>query len=224
MKNPCQIPDCSNPSRTRGWCTLHYQRWRHHGDPLGGGPGPKVLVAVVHPDGTKDCTECEKRLPLDDFGRDGNAHGGRRSKCKKCRVKKVTKWYRDNEERIRARQKAHYAANIDDIRARDSARYHRNKVERIKLVTDSVHRRRARMKGAQSDRGINHLSLRERDGSHCYLCGSEMSFEVLKKGLYNPRRATIEHIVPICQGGPHTWENVALSCWECNIRRRRKPA
>ena len=30
----CLIKDCSNPARKRGWCTMHYQRWQRHGDPL----------------------------------------------------------------------------------------------------------------------------------------------------------------------------------------------
>src|ERR1035438_7489388 len=30
----CSIKDCASPARTRGWCTMHYQRWQHHRDPL----------------------------------------------------------------------------------------------------------------------------------------------------------------------------------------------
>ena len=59
-------------------------------------------------------------------------------------------------------------------------------------------------------------------GSLCYLCASEMSFESLPKGKYNPRRATIEHVIPISQGGLHIWENVVLTCWECNLRRPKR--
>jgi hypothetical protein len=33
---PCQVSSCSRPSRTRGWCTMHYCKWRRNGDPLGG--------------------------------------------------------------------------------------------------------------------------------------------------------------------------------------------
>lgn len=33
----CSIGRCEKPSRTRGLCSTHYQRWRRHGDPLGGG-------------------------------------------------------------------------------------------------------------------------------------------------------------------------------------------
>jgi HNH endonuclease len=29
----CSIRGCSKPSRQRGWCYMHYYRWRRHGDP-----------------------------------------------------------------------------------------------------------------------------------------------------------------------------------------------
>lgn len=33
----CSIADCASPSTTkRGWCSMHYNRWLRHGDPLGG--------------------------------------------------------------------------------------------------------------------------------------------------------------------------------------------
>lgn len=31
-KATCSIPDCTKPSRARGWCFPHYQRWRRDGD------------------------------------------------------------------------------------------------------------------------------------------------------------------------------------------------
>jgi hypothetical protein len=33
----CSIPGCERPPHARGWCSRHYDRWRHHGDPLKGG-------------------------------------------------------------------------------------------------------------------------------------------------------------------------------------------
>ena len=30
----CSVENCNRPSRARGWCTLHYNRWRSNGDPL----------------------------------------------------------------------------------------------------------------------------------------------------------------------------------------------
>lgn len=29
---PCSVEGCTNTAFTKGWCTAHYQRWRHHGD------------------------------------------------------------------------------------------------------------------------------------------------------------------------------------------------
>lgn len=33
----CSIPNCGKPVFRRNWCNAHYQRWRRHGEPLGGG-------------------------------------------------------------------------------------------------------------------------------------------------------------------------------------------
>lgn len=32
----CKIDDCGRAHIARGYCTRHYQKWRAHGDPLGG--------------------------------------------------------------------------------------------------------------------------------------------------------------------------------------------
>lgn len=131
-------------------------------------------------------------------------------------------WYAANQERQRDRQRVRFASNNEEIRRRDALRYERDKEARLQLATETVHRRRAKLRGAErSDKGIGYISLKNRDGDLCYLCGQEMSFEVLAKGQYNPRRATIEHLIPISHGGLHVWGNVALTCWECNLRRPR---
>ena len=30
----CSVEGCARPSRARTYCTMHYQRWKRHGDPL----------------------------------------------------------------------------------------------------------------------------------------------------------------------------------------------
>lgn len=32
----CEITGCAGRVEARGWCSLHYQRWKRHGDPNGG--------------------------------------------------------------------------------------------------------------------------------------------------------------------------------------------
>ena len=33
-RKKCSIENCERPSDSRGWCTMHYDRWRKHKDPL----------------------------------------------------------------------------------------------------------------------------------------------------------------------------------------------
>lgn len=33
---PCSVPGCKKLQRARGYCCAHWDRWRKHGDPLGG--------------------------------------------------------------------------------------------------------------------------------------------------------------------------------------------
>jgi hypothetical protein len=45
----CSVEGCGRPVLARGWCVLHYDRWRRHGDPLIRGrlPAPEAESPVV---------------------------------------------------------------------------------------------------------------------------------------------------------------------------------
>lgn len=47
----CSIEGCGKPRRMRGWCSMHYYRWRAHGDPL------KVQVTYASADQQIDFIE-----------------------------------------------------------------------------------------------------------------------------------------------------------------------
>jgi HNH endonuclease len=34
VSRPCSVPGCDRPHVARGWCKLHYYRWKRAGDPL----------------------------------------------------------------------------------------------------------------------------------------------------------------------------------------------
>lgn len=34
MPRTCSIPGCEHPHASRGWCQMHYCRWKRHGDPF----------------------------------------------------------------------------------------------------------------------------------------------------------------------------------------------
>ena len=56
---------------------------------------------------------------------------------------------------------------------------------------------------------VSRYMLYTRAHGRCAYCGKE-----LKK-----TEATIDHIIPVSQGGETSWENIALSCSKCNCKK-----
>lgn len=73
------------------------------------------------------------------------------------------------------------------------------------------HRRRARVAGVYAE-SVYMPELYERDKGICGLCGLDVSLN----------QASIDHIIPISIGGPHTMENVQLAHRLCNVARKDK--
>lgn len=72
----CSIDGCGRHHLARGWCSLHYNRWRSNGDPL--------LSHVCRTGWDGNCRQCGSEGPF----------YPRETICKKCR----------NQQRIKARK------------------------------------------------------------------------------------------------------------------------
>lgn len=214
--------------QNHGLCRSHYHRLRRYGDPTAGGPSrPRVAKgrpAQDHEDGSRTCNTCGQRKPLADYPKDANATRGHRTHCKPCHTAKELARYHADPEAGRERQRQMRVRNADRVREQDRARYERDKPKRIELATDHGHRRRARMLGLPEDPGINVRALRKRDGDQCHYCKVVMDFAPATGRIYRPLKATVEHVLPLSRGGFHVWENVALACWQCNLRKNAKTA
>ncbi len=57
-------------------------------------------------------------------------------------------------------------------------------------------------------RNLSRRAVFARDGWVCQYCGAPAE--------------TVDHIVPRCRGGDHTWENVVAACRRCNGKKRDK--
>lgn len=86
----CSIEGCGKPSRRRGWCSAHYQRWYCHGDPLGGGTQrgalPQYFHEVVMAYEGDECLAWPYSRDADGYGRiriDGEAVFVHREVCKR---------------------------------------------------------------------------------------------------------------------------------------------
>jgi 5-methylcytosine-specific restriction endonuclease McrA len=185
--------------------------------PKSKGPSPRD-----HNDGTRSCIVCASVYPLEQYDKDQNAALGRRARCKPCRGQQMKDWYAANRERQAQRQSDRFKSNREAIREQDLKRYYKHRDKRIALVIDASHRRRAAKSAVESDRGITVMALRKRDGDACCYCSQTMTFERGNGRTFVPLKATIEHVLPLSRGGSHTWENVALACWQCNVYKNAK--
>jgi len=59
----------------------------------------------------------------------------------------------------------------------------------------------------------NRLQIYERDDYKCRYCGKQLTRFT----------ATLDHIVPVVDGGENAYENVITACFSCNSRKNRRP-
>lgn len=94
-------------------------------------------------------------------------------------------------------------ANTDDIPAYCSARC---------LRADAKDRRRARKRDAYIT-DVRRSDIIERDHGRCQLCGRKVD---QTKVAPHPRSPTLDHIIPLANGGTHEPANVQLAHFLCN--------
>jgi 5-methylcytosine-specific restriction endonuclease McrA len=123
-------------------------------------------------------------------------------------------------EKKQERDRKRHAANPEKIRQGKREYYLKNRQRIIDANRERTQIRRNRVKDSEHDRGIGLVSLRKRDGDLCHICGGLMEFQI--STVYNPSRASIDHVVPLAKGGTHTWCNVKLAHLRCNLSKGAK--
>lgn len=194
----------------------------------------------------KICSRCGISKALEQFSINRrNKTDGRQPKCKACNAiyqvanserekTRAAKWYRDNhktalerraelrtrpEAKIKkAKQDKEYAlANKDRIKIIWKNHYAKNKqrvLERSKLWIKNnperaklLYRIRSQKRRAAFRKVFRDLTLEEASDiiqkGVCYYCG-------------NSGQMTLDHVVPISKGGPHTKTNIVPACSTCN--------
>lgn len=221
-KRTCSVDDCDRPHAAKGYCNMHWNRMKIHGDPLVSMKGKRHKVQYTE-DGLRICKVCGEAKPVSEYHKDKGGTDGLRAQCKPCRNGYMTGYYEKNRDKRVAYEQERRTNNAEHMRALDMARYERHREKRIALASEHVKIRRARLAGVETDPGVTVPALRKRDGDNCCYCGIEMTFQRGKRGDgIAPNRATLEHIVPITKGGGHTFANTALACHRCNVRKNNK--
>lgn len=75
------------------------------------------------------------------------------------------------------------------------------------------HQGRAKLYGVPHE-PVNPRAIFESDQYQCQLCGKQLHPHT---SWPSPDYPTLDHIVPLSKGGPHTQDNVQTACYRCNV-------
>lgn len=78
-------------------------------------------------------------------------------------------------------------------------------------------------KDKRIDKNITATTLYRRDGGVCWICGGKCDLEDYivtdTTTICGDNYPSVDHIVPICEGGADSWDNVRLAHRKCNTMR-----
>lgn len=131
----------------------------------------------------------------------------------KWAVKKTVRWQKANPEKLQAHKRKtwakYYEANREELIAR-SVEWQRSNPEK-KRAYDL--KRYALTRGAEGAELFTLDEIFERDGGVCHLCRKTVARS----------DASVDHLIPVSLGGPHTRANVGLAHRSCNSSKKAAP-
>ena len=81
------------------------------------------------------------------------------------------------------------------------------------------HGERAKAFGCEYDRTVTLYRVYKRDKGVCKICGKPRDIKDIQNGHIGRLYPTVDHIIPMSKGGPHTWGNVQLAHMYCNSKK-----
>lgn len=151
---------------------------------------------------SKRCFRCLRTFDLnpDNWHKDRTRPDGWDNKCKECKADYRRSLYERNAESEKALSRKWRQDNPDGARAQHTLR-------------------RARKFDNGPTEIINFSEVYHRDFGICGLCYAKVDINV---PYPDPGYGTIDHIIPLSKGGPHTYDNVQLAHFVCNSRKGNK--
>lgn len=188
----CSIEGCSSPSRVRGWCGAHYQRWRRFGDP-----------EFVPPTVDTTCTIEGCMGPT-------NARGF----CSSHYYRWQTygdPLYSKNKPRIREQ-----VLDLPDRRCATCGEFFKptNHVQRYcgrRCKPSRAHR------GVNSRATV--VRLANQHGWMCAICSRPVDPSIYWPAL---DAGSVDHVLPVIEGGTDAWANLQLTHLRCNLEKEGK--
>ncbi len=160
----------------------------------------------------KYCAKCLASLPIIQFSNDRSRPDGRSAYCRRCDGQKVVRWQQANPEKTNTKnkqwledhpgkaseyQKRYYDAHTSRV----SAKHHRGRAQRVQAFVEEV----------------DPQVVYARDQWICQLCHKKVNPRT--KGLEGP---SLDHVIPIAEGGTHCYQNCVLVHHRCNLRKGKR--
>lgn len=168
----------------------------------------------------KRCSCCKVTKPIEEFYRKRAKPDGHQCWCKVCAAEKDRRygashrsirnatlrlWRTANPDKAREHKVRYDTAHADQ--KRESLRRWRH--QNPEKVLDMERRRRARKRDAPIVERFDAHAIYKRDGWRCHICKKKVA----------KKQASLDHLIPLSQGGSHTSDNVALAHRRCNSKR-----
>lgn len=86
------------------------------------------------------------------------------------------------------------------------------------------HRKDSRIsKDKRIDKNITVITLYQRDKGVCWICGGKCDLDdyIIKDEAFvcGDSYPSVDHVIPVCEGGEDSWQNVRLAHRHCNTKR-----
>lgn len=190
--------------------------------------------------GVKVCSQCGESKPLTEYHSDKSQPRGVAGACKLCRCAETKDYRVRNPEKVLEYGKRYREANRDLLNERArlyaqrnpekraatfKAYYVRNRAAMAKRYREYVlanrekirvrdRRRRAKARGAEGRHTFDEVwQMYEDQKGLCAYCESPLF------GDFH-----VDHMQPLCCGGADSWDNLAIACATCNLRKGRRTA
>lgn len=214
-KGKCDVNDCPKRAVNREWCNAHYQRWYKLGD-----PEALFLHEQQRIDAQtrteKKCPKCGEIKPLDAYGTDRTRPDGLAPWCKLCKNK--------------ATHDAYVATHPDwslpmtpEEQLENSRRIKREYKQRHPEVTQRWSTKRRLLIEENYVEDVDPIVLADSEDWICWLCEDAIDptlhYINPDTGKINEGYRSVDHIQAISRGGEHSYVNVHIAHWICNVRR-----
>ena len=131
--------------------------------------------------------------------------------CERCRGCATRIKLADEAARLAGQRRPCKQCGVEFAPSREQSRYCSDRCQ-----NRYRHLNRTR-KDAYRGELINLADVFKRDAGECQLCGAPVDLSIRWP---DPMSASLDHVVPMSQGGPHTLTNVQLAHLGCNSRKR----